>query len=56
MKTDDLIASLVADHPSRMQPVWMWLLAGLIAALPLSAALFMMSLGPRPRCIIRFSI
>ena len=48
MKTDDLIASLVADHPSRMQPVWMWLLAGLIAALPLSAALFMMSLGPRP--------
>ena len=48
MKTDDLIASLVADHPSRMQPVWLWLLAGLIAALPLSAVLFMMSLGPRP--------
>lgn len=48
MKTDDLIASLVADHPSRTHPVWMWLLAGLCAALPLSAALFMMSLGPRP--------
>jgi len=48
MKTDDLITSLVADHPSRMQPVWLWLLAGLIAALPLSGALFMMSLGPRP--------
>ncbi|CAM5430407.1 hypothetical protein AFEL58S_02493 [Afipia felis] len=48
MRTDDLIASLVADHPSRTQPVWLWLLAGLCAALPLSAALFMMSLGPRP--------
>jgi hypothetical protein len=48
MKTDDLISSLVADHPSRMLPVWMWLLAGLLAALPLSGALFMMSLGPRP--------
>lgn len=48
MKTDDLIASLVADHPSRMQPVWLWLLAGLCAALPLSGALFMMTLGMRP--------
>lgn len=48
MKTDDLIASLVADHPSRTQPVWLWLLAGICAALPLSATLFMMSLGPRP--------
>lgn len=48
MKTDDLIASLVADHPSRTQPVWLWLLAGLFAALPLSGALFMMTLGMRP--------
>jgi len=48
MKTDDLIASLVADHPSRMQPVWLWLLAGLFAALPLSAAIFMMSFRMRP--------
>src|SRR3569623_362190 len=43
MKTDDLIASLVADHPSRMQPVWMWLLAGLFAALPLFSAPFLIA-------------
>jgi len=48
MKTDDLIAVLIADHPTRTQPVWLWLLAGLCAALPLSAMLFMASLGMRP--------
>lgn len=48
MKTEDLITSLAADHAWRMRPVWLWLLAGLIAALPLSGALFMMTLGVRP--------
>jgi len=48
MKTDDLIASLAADNTWRPQPVWMWLLAGLVAALPFSAAIFMMRLGLRP--------
>jgi hypothetical protein len=48
MKTDDLISSLAADHSWPMRPVWLWLLAGLLAALPLSVALFMMTLGVRP--------
>jgi hypothetical protein len=48
MKTENLITSLAADHSWRMRPVWLWLLAGLIAALPLSGALFMMTLGVRP--------
>lgn len=48
MKTDDLIASLAADNGWRTRPVWLWLLAAMIAALPLSGSLFMMSLGVRP--------
>ncbi len=48
MKTDDLISSLAADNGWRMRPVWLWLLAAMIAALPLSGSLFMMSLGVRP--------
>lgn len=48
MKTDDLIAGLAADNGWRMRPVWLWLLAAMIAALPLSIWLFMMGLGMRP--------
>jgi hypothetical protein len=48
MKTDDLIASLAADQSWRPQPVWLWLLAGLVATLPVSVAVFMMTLGVRP--------
>jgi len=48
MKTDDLISSLTADHSWRPQPVWLGLLASLIAALPFSIAVFMMRLGVRP--------
>jgi hypothetical protein len=48
MKTDDLIASLTADNEWHPRPVWFGVLAALIAALPLSGALFMMTLGVRP--------
>lgn len=48
MNTDDLIASLAADNTWRPRPVWFGVLAALMAALPLSASLFMMSLGVRP--------
>jgi hypothetical protein len=48
MKTDDLIAGLAADNGWRTKPVWLWLLAAMIAALPLSGSLFMVSLGMRP--------
>lgn len=47
MKTDDLISGLTSDHDWRMQPVWVWFLAALVAALPVSVAMFMMSLGMR---------
>ncbi len=48
MKTDDLIASLSADNEWRPRPVWFGVLAALMAALPLSGSLFMMTLGVRP--------
>lgn len=47
MKTDDLITSLAADNSLQVRPVWFGVLASLIAALPVSAALFMMTLGVR---------
>ncbi|HEY0218982.1 MAG TPA: DUF1109 domain-containing protein [Afipia sp.] len=48
MKTDDLIASLAADNAWHPRPVWFGVLAALMAALPLSGSLFMMTLGMRP--------
>lgn len=48
MKTDDLIESLTVDHAWRSRPVWLWLLAGLVSALPFSIAIFAMRLGVRP--------
>jgi hypothetical protein len=60
MQTDRLIAALAVDAnaaPRRIGPV---LALALLAALPVSAALFMSILGMRPtcgpRCIIRSSI
>jgi hypothetical protein len=51
MKTDDLIASLAADNTWHPRPVWFGVLAALIAALPLSGSLFMMTLGVRPDAV-----
>lgn len=48
MKTDDLILSLTSDHDWRERPVWVWFLAAMVAALPISVAMFMMTLGVRP--------
>lgn len=47
MKTDDLISTLASDSEWRARPVGVWFVVALIAALPVSAWLFMMSLGLR---------
>jgi hypothetical protein len=47
MKTDDLISTLASDSEWRARPVGVWLVAALIAALPVSVWMFMMSLGLR---------
>lgn len=47
MKTDDLISTLASDSEWRSRPVGVWFVVALIAALPISAWLFMMSLGFR---------
>ena len=47
MKTDDLISTLASDSGWRARPVGVWFVAALIAALPVSIWMFMMSLGLR---------
>ncbi|MGN6286236.1 MAG: NrsF family protein [Afipia sp.] len=47
MKTDDLISTLASDSQWRARPVGVWFVAALIAALPVSMWMFMMSLGFR---------
>lgn len=48
MDTDQLIRSLAADNPQRAQPVGVVLALGLLAAAPLSIAMFFIMLGVRP--------
>jgi hypothetical protein len=47
MKTDDLIFTLASDSERRARPVGVWFVMALIAALPVSVWMFMMSLGLR---------
>lgn len=48
MKTDDFIRALAADQGWRSPPVALALAIGVALALPVSMAIFMMELGPRP--------
>lgn len=48
MDTEQLIRSLAADNPHRSHPVGFVLALMLLAALPISAAIFMAGLGVRP--------
>src|SRR5437016_1901668 len=48
MKTDDLIRTLAADNDWRATPIGTALLVALVAAAPLSLAIFLMALGVRP--------
>lgn len=48
MKTDDFIRTLSTDHGWRAQPVATGLWLALALAVPVSAAIFMAELGPRP--------
>ena len=48
METEQLIRSLAADNPHRVRPVGLVLALSLLAAAPVSIAMFMMALGVRP--------
>src|ERR1700733_7064214 len=48
METEQLIRTLAADNPQRARPVGLILTLALLAAAPLSVAMFMMALGVRP--------
>jgi hypothetical protein len=48
METEQLIRTLAADNPRRARPVGLILTLALLAAAPLSVAIFMMALGVRP--------
>ncbi|MGA2053978.1 MAG: DUF1109 domain-containing protein [Bradyrhizobium sp.] len=48
METEQLIRMLAADNPHRARPVGLILMFGLLAAAPVSVAMFMMALGVRP--------
>ena len=48
MKTDDLIRTLAADNDWRTTPTGTALLVALVAAAPISLAIFLMALGVRP--------
>jgi hypothetical protein len=48
METEQLIQTLAADNPHRARPVGLILTFALLAAAPLSVAMFMMALGVRP--------
>ncbi len=48
MDTEQLIRSLAADNPHRARPVGFVLALALLAATPVSLAIFMMRLGVRP--------
>jgi hypothetical protein len=48
MNTEQLIRSLAADNPHRSHPVGFVLALALLAAMPVSLAVFMMRLGVRP--------
>jgi hypothetical protein len=48
METDQLIRSLAADHGHRALPVGVVLTLSLVAAAPVSVAIFLLSLGVRP--------
>jgi hypothetical protein len=48
METEQLIRTLAADNPHRARPVGLILMFGLLAAAPVSVAMFMMELGVRP--------
>jgi hypothetical protein len=48
METEQLIRTLAADNPHRARPVGLILAFALLAAAPLSVAIFMMALGVRP--------
>jgi hypothetical protein len=48
METDQLIRSLAADHAHRALPVGIVLTLSLVAAAPVSVAIFLLALGVRP--------
>jgi hypothetical protein len=48
METEQLIQMLAADNPHRARPVGFVLALALLAAAPVSVAMFMMALGVRP--------
>jgi hypothetical protein len=48
VETEQLIRTLAADNPRRARPVGLILTLALLAAAPLSVAIFMMALGVRP--------
>jgi hypothetical protein len=48
METEQLIRTLAADNPHRARPVGFVLALGLLAAAPVSLAMFLMTLGVRP--------
>jgi hypothetical protein len=48
METEQLIRTLAADNPHHARPVGLLLTFGLLAAAPVSVAMFMMALGVRP--------
>jgi hypothetical protein len=48
VETEQLIRTLAADNPHRARPVGLILMIGLLAAAPVSVAMFMMELGVRP--------
>jgi hypothetical protein len=48
METEQLIRTLAADNPNRGRPVGLTLTLALLAAAPVSVAMFMMALGVRP--------
>jgi hypothetical protein len=48
METDQLIRTLAADNPHRARPVGFVLALALLAAAPVSIALFLVTLGVRP--------
>ncbi|MGC2086219.1 MAG: DUF1109 domain-containing protein [Bradyrhizobium sp.] len=52
MDTDQLIRSLAADNTQRALPVGIILLLALMAATPVSAAMFLLGLGVRPDVMV----
>jgi len=52
METDQLIRSLAADNAQSARPVGIVLMLALLAAMPLSTAMFLMGLGIRPDVMV----